>query len=67
MIEGGGGEQFIATRKRRRKLCKYLGMNVADKENNLRQSPNLAHKTDQNRATLLETKREVPRESFAEP
>lgn len=36
MIEGGGGEQFIATRKRRRKLCKYLGMNVADKENKLR-------------------------------
>ena len=59
--------QSQTQRKRRSKLCKYLGMSVADRKSNLRWSSNPVHKTGQGRTTLLKTRWEVPRESFAEP
>lgn len=42
-------------------------MNVTGKRGNLRwNSSNTVYKTGQNRTTLVETKWEIPRESFAE-
>lgn len=59
--------ELLTQRMRRREPCKYLGMNVVDKKGNLRWNSTIVNQPGQRRTALVETKWEIPRESFVEP
>lgn len=59
--------ELLTQRKRRRKLCKYLGMNVADEKGDPRWNSAIVNKPGQRRGTLVETMRRSPEHLVQNP